>query len=604
MPRRTAGSTTLEVDDAPGAEADVAGPAQSVAAGSGSVRLSQEVKVDINADRARSLSMREAGRRTSQPLRRKVRHRKVKQGVTIFKGHPSWNIMMNLKLGIAYTVGRLGSNVNRPLTSKDFKTVFKQVFPPEGSATTPAHSTSVFTIKDHAPLAFRHLREHFGVDERDYIVSLSGEHSLRELGTPGKSGAVFYLSEDYKFLFKTVSKKESKFLRRMLPNYYAHALRSTSTLLPRFFGLFRITTAAKRNIRMVVMNNLLPEETSIHEKFDLKGSTLGRYATESERKDPNVTLKDLDFQHMLRLPPKKMEALSAQLESDCDWLRALRIMDYSLLAMLHFPSRVNDEEDDDLLNTFPGGSGEPPLRGPELTHQDSNSTRSDGLEVPDAMNSLNASPAGDQVPLFMSSQAEPEADDDVSDSGDEHPQIPSSERLPKLSDEQLAEAYANSRSRVRRRDGLHIGDGLRALIDGNEEVILFCGIIDVLQQYGARKQLEHRYKSIRYSNERAGISVTDPASYAERFVKFVFGHLEALPASHELCKTFAAEERETSARDSQDKVTALSHERKAHGAVRCAPEEGADGTSVITKSPAQARSQAEPRGFRSISGSI
>ena len=91
------------------------------------------------------------------------------------------------------------------------------------------------------------------MSEEDYVLSLSGEHSLRELGTPGKSGAVFYLSEDYKFIFKTVSKKESKFLRRMLPNYYAHAMRSRNTLLPRFYGLFRITTAAKRNIRMVVM---------------------------------------------------------------------------------------------------------------------------------------------------------------------------------------------------------------------------------------------------------------------------------------------------------------------------------------------------------------
>ena len=40
------------------------------------------------------------------PARHKVRHRKVRQGQTIFKGHPSWNIMMNLKLGIAYAKPR------------------------------------------------------------------------------------------------------------------------------------------------------------------------------------------------------------------------------------------------------------------------------------------------------------------------------------------------------------------------------------------------------------------------------------------------------------------------------------------------------------------
>lgn len=41
-------------------------------------------------------------------------------------------------------------------------------------------------------------------------------------------------------------------------------------------------------------------------------------------------------------------------------------------------------------------------------------------------------------------------------------------------------------------------------------------------RYGARKRLEHRYKSLRYASEREGISVTDPAKYAERFQRFLF----------------------------------------------------------------------------------
>ena len=72
----------------------------------------------------------------------------------------------------------------------------RQSFPPEGSTLTPAHQSEVFQFDDHAPLAFRHLREHFGVSTEDYLVSICGESSLRELGTPGKSGAVFYLTED------------------------------------------------------------------------------------------------------------------------------------------------------------------------------------------------------------------------------------------------------------------------------------------------------------------------------------------------------------------------------------------------------------------------
>ena len=54
-----------------------------------------------------------------------------------------------------------------------------------------------------------------------------------------------------------------------------------------------------------------------------------------------------------------------------------------------------------------------------------------------------------------------------------------------------------------------------------QEVMVFGGIIDILQIYGARKKLEHQYKSIRYRNEREGISVTDPAVYSARMVKFL-----------------------------------------------------------------------------------
>ena len=222
-----------------------------------------------------------------QPAKHKVRHRKVKQGETIYKGHPSWNMMLNIKLGVSYSVGRIASDRNRELTKKDFKTAFKQEFPPEGSPLTPGHSAEHFRFKDHAPFAFRHLREHFGVDTQEYMVSICGEHSLRELGTPGKSGAVFYLTEDGKFIIKTVSKKESKFLRQILPNYYKYVMESgEDTLIPRFLGLIRIKTRMGRNIRLVVMNNLMPHKHQIHKKYDLKGSTLGRWANPLPQAQP------------------------------------------------------------------------------------------------------------------------------------------------------------------------------------------------------------------------------------------------------------------------------------------------------------------------------
>ena len=41
------------------------------------------------------------------------------------------------------------------------------------------------------------------------------------------------------------------------------------TLLPKFYGLYTYQSGGK-NIRFVVMNNLLPSNLTMHQKFDLK----------------------------------------------------------------------------------------------------------------------------------------------------------------------------------------------------------------------------------------------------------------------------------------------------------------------------------------------
>lgn len=51
------------------------------------------------------------------------------------------------------------------------------------------------------------------------------------------------------------------------------------------------------------------------------------------------------------------------------------------------------------------------------------------------------------------------------------------------------------------------------------DVVLYLGIIDILQEYNLRKKIEHTYKSIQYSP--LSISVVEPNFYSERFLKFV-----------------------------------------------------------------------------------
>lgn len=52
------------------------------------------------------------------------------------------------------------------------------------------------------------------------------------------------------------------------------------------------------------------------------------------------------------------------------------------------------------------------------------------------------------------------------------------------------------------------------------DVILFFGIIDILQDYDISKKLEHAYKSIQY--DPTSISAVDPKQYSKRFRDFIF----------------------------------------------------------------------------------
>ena len=43
---------------------------------------------------------------------------------------------------------------------------------------------------------------------------------LKEIRNPGASGSLFFLSNDDRFIIKTVQKKEAQFLQQLLPGYY------------------------------------------------------------------------------------------------------------------------------------------------------------------------------------------------------------------------------------------------------------------------------------------------------------------------------------------------------------------------------------------------
>jgi 1-phosphatidylinositol-4-phosphate 5-kinase len=141
-------------------------------------------------------------------------------GQVIFKEHNGYTLMVQIQLGIRTSVSQIMPRKNRELQLSDINYVLKLDFPNKGSLKTPPHKQPHFLFYDYAPMAFRHLRDRFGISPTHYLTSLCHDKSLSILGTPGKSGALFFFSADMQYIIKTVTKAESKFLRKILPQYY------------------------------------------------------------------------------------------------------------------------------------------------------------------------------------------------------------------------------------------------------------------------------------------------------------------------------------------------------------------------------------------------
>lgn len=194
-----------------------------------------------------------------------------------------------------------------------------------------------FTLHVYAPIAFRFFRELFDITTEDFKKSVCQE-PLYNSNSSGNSGCKFYTSRDDRFILKTVQKQEAKFLINLFPGYFLNLAQHTKTLLPKYYGLFCYQKGTTK-IRILIMNNILPINVKIHEKYDLKGSTYSKrkYTGELSKTEVNlsITLKDLDFierwPNGFYMHHTVYEILLNSIERDCKVLESYNIMDYSLL---------------------------------------------------------------------------------------------------------------------------------------------------------------------------------------------------------------------------------------------------------------------------------
>ena len=368
-------------------------------------------------------------------------------------------------------------------------------------------------ISVYAPAAFARLRHMFGISEHDYLRSMMNKYVSFQSNSKGaaRAGLFFFFTRDGAYMIKTIKKDEVTTFSKILPKYYKFMRRNAKrSLLTRFCGMYSvkvtdsITNGAekggvneKENV-FIVMNSVFPAEASkfVSERFDLKGSTVGRECSvkEREEKGSNAVLKDLDLArevsaaaseqtildeptYGINIGSRSKASLLTQLRRDVALLEECQVMDYSLLVGV-----VRSRDDPENV----------------LTHQQQPkdimpfgllNLREDGI-----VERIISSPVGRRVHWAI--------------------------------DKALWWVLPNSMpyygAGVCGVDGgaLSVVPGRRS----GHRAVYYMGIIDFLQPWTWKKVLENEMKGLLGYNTKA-ISCVSPKDYASRFLDFLDAHV-------------------------------------------------------------------------------
>uniref|UniRef100_UPI00358F057A phosphatidylinositol 5-phosphate 4-kinase type-2 alpha-like isoform X2 n=1 Tax=Myxine glutinosa TaxID=7769 RepID=UPI00358F057A len=444
----------------------------------------------------------------------------VAQKVKLFRA--SDPLISVLMWGVNHTINEL-IHVPQPvmLLPDDFKAYSKikvnnHLFNKENM---PSH----FKLKEYCPLVFRNLRERFCIDDSDYQHSMT-KHPALELdkalmGTisgwqrsvvhsapvtndgQGRSGARFLTTYDQRFVIKTIVSEDVAEMHSILTKYHQYVVECHgNTLLPQFLGMYRLTVDGVETY-MVVTHNVFSRRLPVHQKYDLKGSTVDRMASDKEKTKELPTLKDNDFLNdgrKIAIGDVSKKLFLDKLARDVEFLTNLKIMDYSLLVGIHDVDHaaekeeekgaradVDKEETDDRMGDLTDDLKQP--KEDEEEYREFNAVRISTDETPDedgsdgefVIGSLGTSPDTTAFSLFHMKPMEP---------GEFDPNY----------DVYAIKSHPSAQCRE----------------------VYFMAIIDILTHYDTRKKAAHAAKTVKHG-AGAEISTVNPEQYGKRFLDFV-----------------------------------------------------------------------------------
>ena len=403
-----------------------------------------------------------------------------------------------------------------------------------------------YFISEFAPVIFNNIRKMYNISKETYISSISPQEFITEmmissttiieqLVSTGKSGSMFYYTKDGRFIIKTITKEEFNFLRNILKDYFMHLKNNVQTLLPKFYGCYKLIKKIHQNkerIYFITMDNIFSTSKEIQLRYDLKGSKIGRQVLKDKvikkGEKYQYALKDLDFEYntgYLNFGEIKRKQIINQIEADTKFLASKQINDYSLLVGIHsseykrdsnnsnlnirYTSSSKKNKDDDLLSnertqgrySIAEGKFESINKiSPKKVH--TNST----IKKPIAF--INSEYLGNDE-LKLSSYSQMCYSEELSDESKGNISIIDKEaknRLRNLDDGGISSLYV-----------IQDDKGVGSILQAGKE-IYYMGIIDILTEFKAAKVCEYVSKSIFYCSQ--DMSCIPPIKYKERFNKY------------------------------------------------------------------------------------
>eukprot|EP01035_Chromulina_nebulosa_P021947 gene21947-28415_t len=131
---------------------------------------------------------------------------------------------------------------------------------------------------EFAPHYFREIRYSAGITDEVYIdfFSMTIKERLTE---GGASGAFFFFSKDEMFIAKSCTQEELETLKSNAQKYSAYMCANKNSYISRIYGAYRLQIYGN-SLCFFVMNNIFlnPQNLSMNEKYDIKGSWVNRNA--------------------------------------------------------------------------------------------------------------------------------------------------------------------------------------------------------------------------------------------------------------------------------------------------------------------------------------